>query len=226
MAYFKFHKNTSNRPGAPREYDIATGTVIEKGEIVKLTAGLVVAIGDADQDDPYLGVAAESHDGATADGRQTGLKIRVYDDPGDIFALVPSDTITATGGSTTTFVDSSILPATNDVFNGGSLKIVSCAASSALNGKIVKISDFTGSGGTITLAETLTAALASGDTAYLCPGTRCRGQYGWDLNSDGTDIDWETSGGEALYFEGSDPDVFVTYWRLRLHLRGNDAAAK
>jgi hypothetical protein len=49
MAYFKFLKNTSNRASAPREYAIASNTVIEKGEIVAIsTAGLITAIGNVD----------------------------------------------------------------------------------------------------------------------------------------------------------------------------------
>lgn len=179
-----------------------------------------------DQDDPYLGISAVSHDGATDDGVQKATTIPIYDDPNDVFALYPTNVITATGGSTTTFVDSNLLPATDDIFNGGYIKIVSCAADSSLNGRVVKISDYTGSGGTITLAETLPAALASGDTAYLLPGPRAIGQYGWDLISDGDDINFESSGGESLIFVGSDPLNFEAHFKLRLHIKGNDAAAK
>lgn len=54
MAYFKY----AYGPLAIQEFPIATGTVIERGEIVKFTPATgVVAIGDVDQDDPYLGVA-------------------------------------------------------------------------------------------------------------------------------------------------------------------------
>jgi hypothetical protein len=227
MAYFKFLKNKANTVGNPRPYAIATGTAIEKGEVVKLVNGLVVAIGDADQDDPYLGVAAEAHDGATADGRQTGLEILIYDDPADIFSLHTTTVQTLTGGSTTTAVFSGLLPATDDIWNGGMIEIVTCAADSSLVGRKVSISDHTGSGGTLTLAETLPAALASGDTIKLCPGNRAKGHYAWDLNSDGTDIDVDATGaGEALYCEGADPANFNVFFRLRLHQRGNDAAAK
>ena len=43
---FKHAFNTANPSSEPREFAIATGTVIEKGEVVKLVAGLVVAVGD------------------------------------------------------------------------------------------------------------------------------------------------------------------------------------
>jgi hypothetical protein len=225
MANFRFVRNEANRVGNPRKYQIASNTAIEKGEVVKLTNGLVVAIGDADQDDPYLGISAVAHDGATADGVQTATEILIYDDPNDVFAVYPTAYLTATGGSTTTFVDSSILPATDDIFNGGAIKIRTCAADSTLVGRVIKISDFTGSGGTITLAETLPAAFAAGDTAYLCPGPRAIGQFGWDLNSDGDDINWESSGGESLVFVGSDIINFEVYFKLRLHLKGNNVNA-
>lgn len=216
--------NISGRGGQPREYKIATGTAIEKGEVVKLTSGLVVAIGDADQDDPYLGVASEPHDGSTT-GRQSGTKIKIHDDPGDIFKYKPRVACTATGGSTTTFVDSNLGFANDDDLNGGFLHIVSCAADSSLNGKIVKISDYAQSSGTVTLSETLAAALASGDTAYIVPGKISIGSYLFDLNADGTDMDWETSGGESLEIHDVDPETFMVFMKFRLHLKGNHVAA-
>ena len=224
MAYFRHVKNQSNYNSNKGVYKIASATAIEKGEMVKLSNRLVVAIGDSDKDDPYLGVAAEKHDGSTADGRQTGTEIMIYDDPNDVFALVSSEAVTLTGGSTSTAVCSSLV-ATDDLFNGGYIKILTCAADSGLVGKKVKISDYTGSTGTITLAETLGSTLASGDTIAICPGKQFKGQYFFDLNSDGTDINWASSGGESLYFEDSDPETFQVFLRFRLHQRGNYPAA-
>ena len=227
MAYFKWAYDLSgNKTPQLLELPIATNTVIEFGEMVKFTPGTgVEAVAGTDFDDPAIGVAMEPHNGTSA-GRQSGTKIKVSVSPTAVYKLVPSVAITATGGSTTTFVDSSLLPATNDYFNDGAIKIVSCAADSSLNGKIVKISDYTGSGGTITLAETLSATIASGDTAYLCPGPYAVTAYGWDLNSDGTDINFESSGGESLQIVDVDPDTFNIFVKLRLHQFGDDAAAK
>lgn len=221
---FKWAYNTQSQGGQPREYKIESGTVIEKGEIVKQTSGLIVAVGDQDQDDPYLGISAEDHNGSTT-GRQSGTKIKVYDNPYDIFGYKPKVACTATGGSTTTFVDSNLGFANDDDLNGGYIIIVSCAADSSLNGKKVKISDYAQSSGTITLAETLSSALASGDTAYICPGKIAISSYQFDLNSDGTDIDWESSGGESLELHDVDTETFMTYWKLRLHTKGNHVAA-
>lgn len=222
---FKFAYNTSGRPGQPRIYPIATATAIEKGEMIKKTSGLVVAIGDTDQDDPIGGVSAENHDGS-ASGRDSGLEIKIYDHPEDVFSVKPREVITATGGSTTTFVDSNLQFANDDDLNGGYLHIVSCAANSALNGKVIKISDYAQSSGTITLSETLSDALAASDTAYLCPGPIAKGSHNWNLNSDGTDISWEdSSAGEALELYDVDPDNFLVFFKLRLHLLGNQPVA-
>lgn len=226
MAYFKFAYNTANRTSPPKEYPIATGTAIEKGEIVGFTPGTgVVAVAGTDFDDPALGVAAEAHDGATADGRQTGTVIAVYSDPNDVFELVTTEAQTLTGGSTTTAVISGLLPQTDDLWNGGYIQIVTCAANSTLIGRMVKISDSTGSTGTLTLAETLPSALASGDTIYIYPGKLAIGEYGWDLESDGNDIDYTSSGGETLQLVDVDPLNKKAFFKFRLHKFGNGPAA-
>lgn len=218
---FEFAYNDSKGAGQPREHAIAAATAIEYGEAVKKTNGLIVAIGDDDQNDPILGFAAEAHDGSTA-GRQSGTKIKIYDHPDDVFRYVPKEVCTATGGSTTTFVDSNLQFAADDALNGGYLQIVNCQADSSLNGKKVKISDYVASGGTVTLAETLPVALQSGDTAYICPGPIAKDSYNWNFNADGTGIDWEdNSAGEALRLHDVDPDTFTVFFKLRLHLSGN-----
>ena len=143
-----------------------------------------------------------------------------------MFKIKPRDVITATGGSTTTFVDSSVLPETADIFNGGALILVSVAANSNLNGRKVSITDFDGANGTFTLGETLSSAIAAGDTAYLIPGPRCKGHYAWNLTSDGTDIDFDaTAAGEAIYVEDVDVDNGYLYVSFRLHQKGNGPAA-
>lgn len=204
-----------------QELYIATGTAIELGEIVTFTPGTgVAAVTGTDFGGPVIGVAAEAHDGTT-DGRQSGLAIKVYTSPTAVFSNTPRNAITATGGSTTTFVDSNLLPTTADIFNGGAIQILTCAADSDLIGKHVAISDYATSGPTITLAETLTSALASADTAYLCPGPLAITAYGWDLDSTGMEIDFETSAGEALKIVDVDPDTFTVYVKFRLHQLGN-----
>src|SRR5688500_61890 len=82
-------------------------------------------------------------------------------------------TSTATGGSTTTIVDTKLadyLGDSNedDVLNGGSVIIVKDTAVAAPEGEFSRISDYDDAG-TIT-TSTLTAAVASGDTyMYISP---------------------------------------------------------
>jgi hypothetical protein len=215
-----------DNPGAisPTPYYIAAATAIEFGEVVAFTPGTGVVAGDAsDTDAPQLGIAAEAHDGSTT-GRQSGTEIKIYDDPNTVFRHYCGNVITATSGSTTTFVVSGLLPQTNDLWIGGYLQIITCAADSNMIGRRIKITDSTGASGTLTFA-TQQAAFAVGDTAYLCPGPLAIGEYGWDLDADGMNIDWDTSGGESIVLVGADPANMISRWKFRLHQFGNGPAA-
>jgi len=199
---------------------IPTATAIEKGEMVLFTPGTgVEVVAGTDFDDPAAGAAINAH------AANSGTEIKVSVSPTAVYAHKPRNIITATGGSTSTFVVSGLLPQTDDLWIGGYIEVVTCAADSSLVGKRIKITDSTGSTGTLTF-DTQAAAFASGDTAYLCPGPLAIGEYGWDLDSDGMNVDWDTSGGEALVLVDVDPANFMTYWMLRLHQFGNDGAAK
>jgi hypothetical protein len=218
---FKFAYNTSNRVGQPRKHPIATGTNIPMGASVIKTNGLVVLNSDGDSDIPVLGISAEKHDGSTA-GRQAGTEILIYDDPNDVFSLIPRTAITATGGSTTTFVDSNLKFAVDDQLNGGYIEVVTCAADSSQVGRKIKITDYTASGGTITLGETLPVAFAAGDTAYLCPGRISIGAYFTDMATSGLDVNWEdTDAGETLQIHDVDPETFRVFFKARLHLNAS-----
>jgi len=198
---------------------IPNTTVVEHGEVVVFTPGTGIAAGaPTDLDNPSVGCANEAH--ASGDGTE----IVIASAPNAKFSHINRNAITASGGSTTTFVDSSILPATDDVFNGGYLEIVACAADSSLNGKMIEITNFTGTGGTFTFAEQ-SGAFASGDTAYLHPGKLAVGEYGWDLDSDGMNIDYETSAGEGLVIVDAHPELKTVIVQFRLHQFGNGPAA-
>lgn len=226
MSYFKWAYDLSgNKTPQIKPLYIPTATAIELGEIVLFTPGTgVAAVAGTEFNDPAIGVAMEAHDGSTA-GRQSGTEIKVSVSPTAVYSLRTTFTLTATGGSTTTFVDSTLLPATDNLWIGGYLEVVTCAADSSMVGKMIPITDSTGTGGTLTFA-TQKAAFASGDTAYLHPGPLAIGEYGWDLDANGTDVDVTTSGGEALQLVDVDPVNKRSYWKLRLHQFGNDAAAK
>lgn len=204
------------------EFYIASGTVIEKGEVVKLVENAVVAIGDTDQDDPYLGVAAEDHDGVTTSptSRQTGTAIKVYCSPTAVFKCRPNIISTATGGNTTTWVDSGFTDPVDDKFNGGYLKVKTTAALTAAVNKAIRITDFTQSTGTFT--GTFTGGVTVGDTAVVFPSS---GGFGWDLNSDGTNLNLAANGGESIQIVNVDTVNEEVYWKLRLHQFANSELA-
>ncbi len=100
---------------------------------------------------------------------------------------------------------------------GGAIQIVSCAADSSLNGKIVSISDSTGASGTLTLAETLPAALAAGDTVKLCLGYMAEDYLGYDLDSDAMNPDFDAIGGNVLRFLYSTPENMEMFFTFERH---------
>lgn len=157
-----------------REYDIAASTAIVRGQIVKLSEGLVVAA-NVGETGKILGVAAESHSGAAdaLDTRANGRKILVWDTPDAIFSCaVPI--VTASGGSATTVTASTLAAFSNDDFNGGYLKLIKKGASSTNTdeiGTVKRITDYaynsTGTVSTFTVATGATAC--EGDVYAIFP---------------------------------------------------------
>jgi hypothetical protein len=207
-----------------RSFPIATATAIELGEMVKLSGGFIVAVGDQDSDDPYLGIAAEPHDGAS-DG-QTGLKIRVYCSPTAVYKCKPGTVSTADSGDGTTWVDGELIAAagySDDLLNGGYLKLSEKAAASTLTdglGKVYAISDFAVATGTCT--GVFAGNVAAGDKAIILPPV---GSLGWDLNSDGTNLDMKANGGESIIIVDVDTETEEVYCKLRLHQFGDSTLA-
>jgi hypothetical protein len=207
-----------------RSFPIAANTAIELGEMVKLSGGFIVAVGDQDSDDPYLGIAAEPHDGAS-DG-QTGLKIRVYCSPTAVYKCKPGTVSTADSGDGTTWVDGELIAAagySDDLLNGGYLKLSEKAAASTLTdglGKVYAISDFAVATGTCT--GVFAGNVAAGDKAIILPPV---GSLGWDLNSDGTNLDMKANGGESIIIVDVDTETEEVYCKLRLHQFGDSTLA-
>ena len=226
MAYFKWARDLSgNKTPQIKEYYVAATTAIEKGECVSFTPGTgIESVGGTDFNEVWIGVAMEPHDGAT-DGRQSGTKIKVSSSPTAVYRLKSTATLTATGGSTTTFVVSGLLPTTDNLWIGSYLEVKTCAADSTMVGEMIPITDSTGSSGTLTFG-TQRAAFAADDTAVLHPGKLAIGEYGWDLVTGNCDIDLDTSGGEAITLVDADPANKYSFWTPRLHQFGNDAVAK
>lgn len=201
---------------------IAAATVIDFGEIVDFTPGTgVVSLAQpTDFDDPAIGVAMQAHPA------NSGTLIKVSCSPTAVYRYNCTNIVTATNGSTTTFVVNGLGPsATDDIWIGGMLEVVTCANDPSMVGKKIPIIDYAQATGTLTIPEQ-PVAFQAGDTARLCPGPLAIGSYGWDLTADGLDVDWDTSGGESLILVDVDPANMAAYFMLRLHRFGNDAAAK
>lgn len=210
---FTWAKDLSGHPQPQvRKFVIPDATAIEKGEPVQFTqgTGVVVHAGPADFDDPILGVSINEK--AANDGQ---VQLEVSCSPTAVYKWNGKQkTYTLTGGSTTTAVDSSLMPQTDNFLKNGSIRIVSCAADSTLNGKVVKIASSTGATGTITLAETLPAALAAGDTINICLGEYAKDYLGYDLDADAMNPDFDAVGGTVLRFLYSDTrtmDMFFMF---------------
>lgn len=169
----------------------------------------------------------EAHDGSTS-GRQSGTEILVYTDPDIVYKIVPKTLSTATSGDATSWIDSS-LTAADDVFNGGHIVIVSTNSTAGFSvGDILNITDFANAGGDCTVTGA-GGTIAAGMTGYIYPGTRSVTCHAFDLDSDGTNIDLDTAGGEALEFVNTSWDASkkegTIYCKIRLHQHGNSTVA-
>jgi hypothetical protein len=209
-----------------REFDIATGTVIELGEVVQIASGKVIAVADpADLDDPVLGVAMEEHTGAadTLNPRSNGLRIKVACSPTAVFKCKPAVVSTADSGNTTTWVDAEITAGADDLYNGGYLKLTEKAAASTLTapvGTIYAITDFDHASDTLTGA--FGGGVTAGDKALIFPPV---GSKGWDLNAGGTNLVFKTNGnatgaGETTQIIDVDLDNEYVYFKVRYHQLG------
>ena len=206
---FNGHKNA-----IVRKMYVPNGTTIEKGEPVIYVQGTGVSpiVQPTDFDDPIDGVSLVEK--IAGDGKE---RIDVSVSPTAIYKYRAGKTYDLTGGSTQTAVIAGLLPATDHFWKGGAVQIVSCAADPSLNGRIVKITDSTGATGTLTLAETLPAALAAADTVYLCPGFMAGGYLGFDLDADSMHPDYEADGGNVLRILYSNPDTMETFFVFERH---------
>lgn len=205
-----------------REFYIPTATVIEKGEVVKFTTGTGIAVvAGTDFDDPALGVAAEAH------AANSGTTIKVYCDPDIVYKVVPKTLSTTTGGDATSWIDSTITGA-DDVFNGGHIVITDTNNVAGFKvGDVLTITDFANSGGDCTVSGA-GGTIAAGMKGYIYPGKLAVLSHAFDLNSDGTNIDLDTAGGEALVITDVEWDPAkkeaTVFCRLRLHQLVNDGA--
>ncbi|MDR3599376.1 MAG: hypothetical protein P4L49_02655 [Desulfosporosinus sp.] len=157
---------------AMNEYDIASGTAIALDQVVKLSSGKVIsaAVGELN---PILGIAAENHPG-TVDAfnpRANGTRIKVYDGPMEIYECYAPQ-IVATGGSTTTFVASTVAGFADNDFVGGYMKLMAKGATSTITdgvGTIYPVTGSTAASGTFTTTTTINGGVTAGDTFAIFP---------------------------------------------------------
>lgn len=119
---FELIGNLLNVTDNGREYELTPNTAFSKGDMVVLTNGKVAkAAANAAN---VLGVMAESI--TAADNPTAGITYgKVYDNPFNIYRCSFADQTdsTATGGTTTTLIDTGLATSTNDVWNGALLYI-------------------------------------------------------------------------------------------------------
>ncbi len=207
-----------------REYDIAASTAISEGQLVKITAGLVVSATASDTG-RLLGVAAENHSGAAdaLDPRANGTKIRVIDCPDAIFEC-PVPVFTATGGSATTVTANTLGAFANDDFNGGYLKLISKGANSANAdpiGTVKRIADYgynsTGTVSTFTVASG--ASAGEGDKFELYPPVGfAKGNYDSSIQK----LILTATASLTMKVVGRDEDAGVIRMMIAQHVLGGE----
>jgi hypothetical protein len=196
-----------------KEFDIADATAISKGELVRITAGKVVA-GGSDYTTPYAGVTAESkaaNDGVT--------RIKLYCSPFAIFAVSPIRTIVSATPSATVWTDSvRLLNTTADKANGGYLKIKEKAVSATGTFSVNDIIAITDSA-TNTLTGVFAGNTTVGDKADLYPPVGDVGVTASATNA--LTLTWAATSGTALEVVGHDFDREKVHVMIKLHQFSN-----
>lgn len=212
--------------GAPdfHEWDIAAGTVIKKGQVVKIAAGLVV-LAAAAETAAIMGIAAENHLGVadTLNPRENGTKIKVYDSPGAVFSSKAVSELTGTSGSATTFAATGLATYADSDFVNGYLILTAKGATSTLTdpvGSIYKVTAFTAA--TKLFTGVFPGGASAGDKMLLIPPMLfAKGNFDATLQT----IDYITAstGTEAKVVD-VDLKLKEIYWSPSLHLLGNKAS--
>lgn len=142
------------RPIIARKYLLTPNTAFSKGDMVVLTANKVAkAAAGATK---VLGVMAAAYT-TTTNPTADEVYGLVWDDPWIVYKCTFADhrDAAATGGSTTTIVDTALSTSADDVWNGALAYIYSGTNS----GDLRTITDYTGSTDTLTVSEVYPAAV-------------------------------------------------------------------
>lgn len=194
---FELIGNLMGVPDNGRDYELTPNTAFVKGDMVVLTAGKVAkAAANASN---VLGVMAESV--TAADNPAAGYtKGKVYDNPFNIYRCTFSDQTdsTATGGTTTTLVDTGLSTSSDDYWNGAMLYVYD----GTNKGCVRTVSDYTGSSDTLTVTYPFPDACDT-TTKYIILGAAGSGDVinigsvGVDLKDENTIDGNATIGSEA-----------------------------
>jgi hypothetical protein len=208
---------------AQRDYQIASGTVVAQDQIVKLTGGKVV-LAVAGETSPILGTAAESHSGVadTLNAKSNGLTIRVNDSPTQVFEYAAPQ-VTATGGTTTTFVASAVAGFADSDFVGGFLKLISKGGASTnvdSIGTVYPITGSTAATGTFTIAA-IAGAFSVGDVCAVFPPV---GFQKGNLDAGISKLVLTASAALPIRVSGSDLSRNMIFAEASLHEHGNKKA--
>ncbi len=206
-----------------REYPIAGGTAVRRGQVVRLSGGKVVPAAAA-QTAAVLGIAAENHAGAADvfNPRADGASLLVYDSPALIFEC-PAPEITAAAGSATTVTAAAGQVAgaiADDAFNGGALQLAVKTGGSANTdqpGAVREITDYTASGLVFTVPDGGTAA--AGDVYRVYPPA---GFTACALDSGILRAVISATGAAAIRVVGRDTERGTIRCMAAVHSLGND----
>lgn len=183
----------------PTKYELAPNTAFSKGDAVVITNGKIAKAAAGATN--VVGVMAEAFTTTTNATADTVFG-RVYDHPGNIYLCSFADHTdsTATGGTTTTLLDTALSQSTDDYWNGA---LLYCYEGTNA-GYLATVKDYTGSTDTLTFEK---AAPASFDTTskyimlgYGTGGTANvinLGSIGVDLKDENTIDANATIGSEA-----------------------------
>lgn len=157
VGFEPIYNKTLNAIPNPVAYELTPATAFSQGDMVTLTAGKI-AKAAAGTVANIVGVMAESI--AAADNPAAGCTYgKVYDHPDNVYRCTFADQLdsTATGGTTTTLVDTALSTSSDDVWNGALLYVYEGPAA----GSIRTVSDYTGSSDTLAVAKPFPTAPTS-----------------------------------------------------------------
>jgi hypothetical protein len=181
-----FNTMTGSVP-APVEYELTPNTAFSAGDMVILTNNKVAKAAAGATN--VLGVMAETFTTTTNPSAAT-TKGRVYDNPFNVYRCTFSDQTdsTATGGSATTLVDTTLSTLADDVWNGALLYVYGGTSSGSLR----TVADYTGATDTLTVSEAFPTAIDTTSKYIILGGGIAAGEninigtIGVDLKDENT----------------------------------------